>query len=117
MKQTGPNSARDVKGWEWELEDDGTPKRMAKDSAAIRREQASEIERETRRTVGRSKAMDASNRMGNPTMPAWAKQEIEDEKLRKGSTKAYDKAMPGYAKGGMVGKGGGMARPKKCKMY
>jgi hypothetical protein len=46
-----------------------------------------------------------------------AMQEQKDEEMMRGAGAAYDKAMPGYAKGGMVGKGGGMARPKKCKMY
>lgn len=51
-------------------------------------------------------------------MPDWAKQQVADEKLREGSRKAYDKAMPTpekYAKGGAV-RGNGLARSKPCKM-
>lgn len=82
MTRTGPDSARDSKGWE--RDNDGN---MSKDSAAIRRAQASEIERETKRTVNRTKALDASTKMGNPAR---------------------------YAGGGMVKRGYGKARGGKC---
>ena len=65
MKKTGPITARDSKGWEWRTSGKGGVE-MTEDSAAIRRQQAAEIERETKRTVRGSKASDASNTMGNP---------------------------------------------------
>jgi len=53
-------------------------------------------------------------------------EDVAEAKKRAKATKAYDKAMPvekkakggvmKYAKGGMVVRGTGMARPKKCKM-
>lgn len=65
MRSTGEDSARDSRGWEWRSDKGGVP-RMAADSAAIRREQASEIQRETRGKLSRTQALDASTKMGNP---------------------------------------------------
>lgn len=87
MKKTGPITARDSKGWEWRTSGEGGVE-MTEDSASMRRQQANDIERETRRKLNRTQAMDASDKMGNPAR---------------------------YAAGGVV-RGSGLARSKKCKM-
>jgi hypothetical protein len=84
LRFTG-DSYRDSKGWEYMPEGN-----MAPDSAAIRREQANEIQRETRGKLTRTQSLDASTKMGNPSR---------------------------YAAGGSV-KGWGKARSgKACKVY
>ena len=64
--QDGNETRRDSKGWEWHVDKKTGVPRMAEDSAAIRREQAGDIQRETRHTVRGTRALDASTKMGNP---------------------------------------------------
>jgi hypothetical protein len=70
MRYTGSRgdkeTRRDVKGWEWDIDPKtGTPK-MSEDSAALMREQAAELARETKGALRGTKATDKSRSMGNP---------------------------------------------------
>jgi hypothetical protein len=66
----GKETRRDVKGWEWEIDPKTGEPKLAKDSAAVMREQAAELTRETKGALRGTRATDKSRSMGNPAMYA-----------------------------------------------
>jgi len=70
MRYTGSRgnkeTRRDVKGWEWEIDPNTGEPKMSEDSAALMREQASELARETKGALSGIRATDKSRSMGNP---------------------------------------------------
>jgi hypothetical protein len=66
----GKETRRDVKGWEWEIDPKTGVPNMSEDSAAVMREQAAELTRETKGALRGTRATDKSRSMGNPVTHA-----------------------------------------------